>query len=122
MSNTSHFGNLSLPNPGTDWTIAGAADFNADNEPDILWQNTDGTPYIWDMNNTAKIGEGVPGGYNPGAAWHIVGAGDFNADGKSDILWQNTDGTPYIWEMNNLAIVGQGVPGGYNPGAEWHIV
>jgi hypothetical protein len=39
---------------------------------DILWQNNDGTPYIWDMNGTSIIGQGVPGGFNPGDTWHIV--------------------------------------------------
>jgi FG-GAP-like repeat len=56
MSDTSHVGNLSLPNPGTDWTIAGAADFNADNKPDILWQNkVTGERAIWMMNGPSLV-------------------------------------------------------------------
>ena len=56
MSNTSHVANLSLPNPGTDWTIAGTADFNADNKPGILWQNkVTGERAIWMMNGPSLV-------------------------------------------------------------------
>ena len=95
-----------------------ADDFNGDGMSDILFQNTDGTPSIWEMNGTSIIAAaGLP---NPSPSWPIVGTGDFNGDGKADILLQNTDGTPSIWEMNGTSIIGVGaLP---NPGPTWHIV
>ena len=37
-------------NPGPDWHVKGAGDFDDDGNADILWQNLDGTPAIWLMN------------------------------------------------------------------------
>jgi FG-GAP-like repeat len=92
-------------------------DFNGDGNADILWQNADGTPAIWEMNGTAITGGGVL--LNPGASWHVIGPSDFNGDGKADIVFQNADGTPAIWEMNGTSIIGGGpLP---NPGPSWQI-
>lgn len=99
-------------------TVMGLQDFNGDNNSDILWQNTNGTPAIWEMNDINVIGGGwLP---NPGPAWHAIGSGDFYGLGQSDILWQNSDGTPAIWEMSDTVVIGGGwLP---NPGAAWHVV
>jgi serralysin len=83
-----------LTNPGASWRLVGTGDFNGDGKSDLLWQNSDGTPAIWEMNGTSVIGGGGPG--NPGSAWHLIGTGDFNGDGKDDLVWQNSDGTPAI--------------------------
>jgi hypothetical protein len=47
-------------------------DFNGDGKADILWQNDNGTPYIWEVNGTTVIGGGMPANYNPGADWHLI--------------------------------------------------
>ena len=94
-----------MGNPGADWQIKAAADFNGDGKADILWQNDDGTPAIWLMDGTNGIGSAVLG--NPGADWHIKAAADFNGDGKADILWQNDDGTPAIWLMDGTNGIGE---------------
>ena len=95
----------------------GTGDFNGDGKADILWQNDDGMPAIWEMNGTSIIGGGaLP---NPGPSWHVAGTGDFNGDGKTDILWQNSDGTPVIWLMNGTSFIGGG--GLANPGPGWHV-
>ena len=109
MNGTSIIGAGALPNPGPNWHAAGTGDFNGDGKADILWQNIDGTPVIWEMNGTSIIGAGaLP---NPGPSWHGAGTGDFNGDGKADILWQSSDGTPVIWEMNGTSIIGSGIVG-----------
>ncbi|HVH78236.1 MAG TPA: FG-GAP repeat protein, partial [Stellaceae bacterium] len=60
-----------LPNPSASWHIVATGDFNGDGKSDILFQNTDGTPSIWEMNGTSIIGVGaLP---NPSSSWHIVG-------------------------------------------------
>jgi lipopolysaccharide export system protein LptA len=92
-------------------------DFDGDGKSDILWQNDNALPAIWQMNATSLAGGGVLP--NPGAGWHEIGTGDFNGDGKADILWQNDNGTPAIWQMNAASLTGGGVLP--NPGAGWHL-
>src|SRR5262249_8096102 len=58
-------------------------DFNADARSDFLWQNTDGTPSIWEINGTTVFAGGNLA--NPGTAWVVMAAGDFNHDLKADI-------------------------------------
>jgi hypothetical protein len=56
MNNTAHVGSLPLPNVGTDWNIAGAADFNGDLKADILLQNkVTGSRTIWLMNGPTRV-------------------------------------------------------------------
>jgi hypothetical protein len=74
------------------WRVAGAADFNRDGTPDLVWQS-DTTRQVtvhyyggtggavlqgWDWLNTG----GFPG-------WRVAGAWDFNLDGAPDLVWQN---------------------------------
>ncbi len=103
---------------GSGWKIVGLGDFNGDGNPDILWQNADGTPAIWFLSGTNVV-QMVPL-TNPGSSWKIVGVGDFNGDGKADILWQYTDGTPGIWLMSGATPISQ--VGLSNPGSAWKIV
>jgi len=86
--------------------------------PEILWQNTSGEAYIWEMNGTNVIGGGSLG--NPGPSWKVIATGDFYDNGGSDILWQNSSGEAYIWEMNGTAYIGGGSLG--NPGSSWHAI
>jgi autotransporter-associated beta strand protein len=94
------------------------SDFNGDGLSDILWQNTDGTAAIWEMNGTALTNSAVVA--NPGASWAAVGTGDFNGDGDADILLQNTNGSVAVWEMKGTDLVSSAVVA--NPGASWTAV
>src|SRR6516164_1574039 len=85
---------------------------------DILWQNTNGTVAIWEMNGATVIADPVIG--NPGPSWHAIGRGDFYGNGPSDILWQNTDGTVAIWEMNGATVIADPIIA--NPGPRWHVI
>jgi hypothetical protein len=93
-------------------------DFNGDGASDLLFQNSNGMPAIWEMNGTTPIfATALP---NPGSSWHVIGTGDFNGDGKADILFQNSDGTPAVWEMNGTTpIIQVALP---NPGPSWHVI
>ena len=107
-------------NPGSDWHVIGAGDFNGDGKSDILWQNNNGTVAEWFMDGRTLI-SGASVAFNPGPTWRAVGAGDFNGDGKSDILWQNADGTPAVWLMDGRNILA-GANVGFNPGPAWHVI
>ena len=45
-------------------------DYNGDGKSDLLWQNSDGTPVIWEMNGTSIIGGGQL--IDPGSSWHLI--------------------------------------------------
>ncbi|MGA2601152.1 MAG: VCBS repeat-containing protein [Bryobacteraceae bacterium] len=74
------------------WTVVGAADFNGDGVPDLVWQNDTTREVV--VHYYGGPGGAVYQGWNwlqqtsiPG--WHVVGAGDFNRDGVPDLVWQN---------------------------------
>jgi hypothetical protein len=93
-------------------------DFNGDGKSDLLWQNADGAPAIWNMNGTAVIGGGLTS--NPGASWQVEASADFNHDNKADIILQNNDGLPQIWLMNGTSVASTVTL--VNPGPSWHVV
>ena len=35
---------------GSDWTLAGIADYNRDGKPDLLWRNINGANGVWLMD------------------------------------------------------------------------
>jgi len=74
------------------WTVAGAADFNGDGVPDLIWQN-DMTAQVT-VNYYGGVGGAVYQGWNwlnstgvPG--WTVEGAADYNGDGVPDLVWEN---------------------------------
>jgi len=87
------------------WELVGAADFNGDGKPDLIWQNTvSGQRAIWLMNGTTYVSSVSLG--TVATDWDIAGAADFNGDGKPDLIWQNTvNGQRAIWLMNGTTYV-----------------
>jgi hypothetical protein len=85
--------------------------------PNILFQNTNGSPAIWAMSGTTLASSvSLP---DPGPTWHISGTGVFHTGGTADILWQNDDGTPAIWVMNGTSLASS--VSLVNPSNVWHI-
>jgi hypothetical protein len=85
------------------WSLVGAADFDRDGIPDLVWQN-DSTRQVvvWYMSGAGTNGahtwawlsqNGVPG-------WTIKAIGDFNHDSAPDVIWQSDSARQYIvWYM-----------------------
>ena len=86
MNGTTLIGGGGLANPGPTWHIKATGDFNGDGKSDILWQNDDGTPAIWEMSGTTLIGGA--GLANPGPTWHTIGT-----DGMRFISGASGNGT-----------------------------
>jgi len=61
MDGTSISGTRSPGAVGTDWTIVGVGDFNADGKADILWRHSSGVVYLWLMDGTSISGTGSAG-------------------------------------------------------------
>jgi uncharacterized repeat protein (TIGR01451 family) len=110
------------------WTVAGAADFDGNGTPDLIWQNNatrqvtvhyyggagGATFQGWNYLNAAGI-----------AGWSVAGANDFDGNGVPDLVWQS-DSTRQVtvhsyggaqgatftgWQFLNSG----GVPG-------WHVL
>jgi Domain of unknown function (DUF4347)/FG-GAP-like repeat/RTX calcium-binding nonapeptide repeat (4 copies) len=95
-----NFYNLTLP-------IAIHNDFGNDGKSDILWRNSNGQVYTYQMNGFDVASEALL--RNVSNDWEISGTGDFNGDGKSDILWRNNvTGLAYSWQLDSNTIVAEG--------------
>lgn len=92
------------PNGAPGWRVAGAADFNGDNKPDLVWQN-DMTRQVslWYMGGaggSTRLGDAWLAANGP-AGWKVVGVAPFGtSDTKPDLVWQS-DSTRQvsIWYM-----------------------
>jgi probable HAF family extracellular repeat protein len=95
--------------PDASWSVAGAADFNADSEADILWRQSSGSLAMWSMDgSTVRSSNTVT--YNgsaiaPDASWTIAGIADFNGDGYSDVLWRQSSGALALWDMKGSTVM-----------------
>ncbi len=74
------------------WTLHGAADFNRDGVPDLIWQNdTTRQVTVWFMGGpqgSTYLSQDYIGATPD---WTLCGAGDFDRDGVPDLIWQRDD-------------------------------
>jgi photosystem II stability/assembly factor-like uncharacterized protein len=113
--------NITESNP---WQVAGAADFNGDGIPDVLWQDpVSGAAQIWYM--TGSLGNVVSSAITLTGpnAWRIGAVADFNLDGHPDLVWQDpASGTSQVWFLTGAqgtSVLGTAPLSGPNP---WRIV
>jgi FG-GAP-like repeat len=82
-------------------------DFGSDRKSDILWRNSNGSVYAYQMNGVSVASEGLLG--TASNDWVIASTGDFDANGKADILWRNSiTGSVYAWQIDGNTKVGEG--------------
>jgi FG-GAP-like repeat/Cohesin domain/FG-GAP repeat len=85
------------------WTLAGAADFNADGHPDLIWQNSStGQVAVWYMGgaqgSTTESEDWLNASTMTG--WTLIAAADLNGDGHPDLIWQNNSTSQVlVWYM-----------------------
>ena len=109
MDGTTRIGsaNVSIGQGDPQWRIVGVGDFNADQHPDLVWQNdSTGALSAWLMNGSAVFGTAslVPDKATD-VRWKVAGVADVNMDGKPDLLWRHLGtGEVVAWLMNGLSV------------------
>jgi len=100
------FGLTPAQEPDLNWKVRGAADFDGDFRPDLIWQNqVTGQVRVWLMAGTTLREIRVLPSVQD-TEWRIVGPADFNRDEQVDILWQHqSNGLIALWYMNRLSVV-----------------
>jgi hypothetical protein len=105
MNGTAYINYAHVPSvPDTNWQIVGAADFDLDGKPDLLWRNpSTNENVLWLMNGTEYHGYARLPTAGDGT-WGVVGADDFDANGEPEIAWYSMNsGQIILWHMNGTA-------------------
>ncbi len=73
------------------WLVVGAADFDGNGVPDLVFQNTTSKEVV--VHYFGGVGGATYQSYailnNGVAGWSVVKTADFNGDGVPDLVWQN---------------------------------
>ncbi|MBY0337806.1 MAG: FG-GAP-like repeat-containing protein [Acetobacteraceae bacterium] len=109
-----------LPNPGADWTVAGAGDLNGDAAADLVWRNmTTGDTWAWFMNGGTILSTGYIA--RVGLDWSLAEVADYTGEGKADLVWRNAgNGLVWMYAMDGTAIAQSQFMG--LAGANWTII
>ena len=91
------------------WQYAGAADFDADGDADILLRNTDTGEWrlftVANGNITGSHGFNVWKNLN----WTLQGIADYDKDGDADVLMRDINGYWQIFEVQNGQVISSNV-------------
>jgi phospholipase/lecithinase/hemolysin/plastocyanin len=85
---------------------------------DLLLQNNNGQPALWQVSGTSLTAYGIVGP-DPGPSWLAMGSGSFYSGDTDDQLWQNQNGAVAVWQVQGTSLGAYGVVA--NPGTAWHI-
>jgi hypothetical protein len=105
------------------WGATAVADFNQDGKSDVLFQHTDGTVAVWQMDGLHMVqGSIVNAGQPEDPAWRVAAVADIDRDSNVDLIFQRqgVDSTLGIWYMHGLSVV-QGVVS-YPVETDWQLV
>ena len=115
------------PLPGLEWELEASGDFDGDENPDLVWRNTQtGDLRIWTLAATTCTGTITPTpSLAPHVNWRVAAALDLDHDGFRDLLWYNsTSGKAVIWLLDGAQVRQDGFfTNPANAGdANWEIV
>lgn len=85
--------------------LVGAADFNADGAPDLLWQDhASGEVYVELQVAPGNFDKRLIGSVADGERWHLVGIADVDGDSSTpDLVWfDNLHRTVAYWQVQGL--------------------
>ncbi len=83
---------------------------------DVLFQNSNGTTWFWEVENGGITHQGAVAFLDP--TWKIIGSGDTDGSGKAEILVQTPNGYFGMWQLDaNLQGHYLGSPGSLD--ASW---
>lgn len=115
-----------VPNSG--WRIFDVADYDGDDQPDILWAYNEGTNLtLWQMDGMDvywRTGQSGPLDRNWFLAGHrdldgVTKKDDFNNDSRADIFWRNANGSTVLWVMRDQSTIGPVIPLPRVPNNDW---
>jgi hypothetical protein len=106
-----------------EWKVAGTADFNQDDKPDLLVRDGNGRLAAWMVAGGRVVSTALLNLGNPiDLAWEVVGAEDFNEDGRPDVVFQHRNGTLALWYLDGFATASPALFSPSHPGADWRVV
>ena len=128
------FQGWNLLNSGADtsgWRVVGAADFDGNGVPDLVWENTStgqvNVDYYGGAGGATLIGYAVLNSGAGTAGWTIVAVADMNGDGVPDLIWEDTStgqvNVNYYSGAGGATRIGYAVLNGGGPSTTgWHVV
>jgi hypothetical protein len=112
------------------WQVVGAADFDGNGVPDLIWQNTStnqvNVNYYGGAGGSTLTGFAVLNSGAGTSGWHVVAAADFDGNGVPDLVWQNTStnqvNVNYYGGTGGVTLTGSAVLNSGSGTSGWRVV
>jgi hypothetical protein len=108
------------------WEIAGLADMNGDQWPDLVWRDyAGGSNAVWMMQDSSiQATPYLSPQYVTDTNYRIVGVADIDGNGKPDLVWRHgTNGNLAVWFMDGVTAVSYNyLNPSYETDLNWRIV